>query len=153
MFALLKQLNEKIPSQTDVADIENEIVNTEEYMIDLESRVRKARREFMRQDGTRSEATPMDSAAGMANIRNDNNNNTSLQHSVRSEVSFLTSMTYSASQLRMPKMTFPTFSGKILERPTFWDTFESSIHLNSAVPDIQTFSYSGSADFFVNENV
>ena len=46
--ALLKQLNEKILSQTDVADIENEIVDTEEYMIDLESSVRKARREMHR---------------------------------------------------------------------------------------------------------
>ena len=81
--ALLKQLKEMILSQTDVADIENEIVDTEEYMIDLESMVRKARREFMRQDGTRSDATPTDSAAGMAHIREDNNNNTSSQHSVR----------------------------------------------------------------------
>ena len=77
----------------------------------------------------------------MANIHEDNNNNTSSQHSVRSEVSFPTSITYSASQLRLPKLTFPTISGRILEWPTFWDSFESSSHLNSALPDIQKFSY------------
>ena len=141
VVALLKQINEKLLSQTDVADIENEIVDTEEYMIDLESRVRKTRREFMRQDGTRSDATPTDSAAGMANIRENNNNNISSQPSVRSEVSFPTFITSSASKLRLPKLTFPTFSRKTLEWTTFWDSFESNIHLNSALPDIQKFSY------------
>ena len=134
VVALLKQINEKLLSQTDVADIENEIVDTEEYMIDLESSVRKTRREFMRQD-------PTDSAAGMANIRENNNNNISSQPSVRSEVSFPTFITSSASKLRLPKLTFPTFSRKTLEWTTFWDSFESNIHLNSALPDIQKFSY------------
>ena len=136
--ALLKQLNEKILSQTGVTYIENKIFDTEKYMIDLESGVRKARREFMRQAGTRNDATPTDSAFGMANIREDNNNSTVSQHSVRSEVSFPTSITSSALQLRLPKLKFPTFSGKILELPTFLDSFESSIHLNSALPDIKS---------------
>ncbi|MCG8033931.1 MAG: DUF1759 domain-containing protein, partial [Candidatus Thiodiazotropha taylori] len=66
-------------------------------------------------------------------------NNTASQHSISSEVSYPT--VSSASQLRLPKLTLPSFSGSILEWPTFWDSFESSIHLNSALPDIQKFSY------------
>lgn len=41
----------------------------EEYMIDLEIRIRKVRCEFKRQEGTYSDATPTESAAHMGNIR------------------------------------------------------------------------------------
>ena len=43
-FVLLKQLNEEILSQADEADIETEIVESEEYIIDLEIRARKVRK-------------------------------------------------------------------------------------------------------------
>ena len=77
----------------------------------------------------------------MDSIRAKNNNNTSSQHSVRSEVNFPTTISSFASQIRLSKLTLPTFGGNILELPTFWDSFESSIHLNSALPDIQKFPY------------
>lgn len=134
---MLKQLIEKILSQTDVAEIENEMG---EYMIDLESRTHKIRREFTHQDGTRKDATQTESAAGSENICEENNNNTSSRHNVRSEISFPT-ISSSSSLLRLPKLTLPTFSGNILDWPTFWDSFESSFHLNSGLPDIQMFSY------------
>ena len=40
-IALLKQLNETNILQTDIADIECEIIESEEYNIDMESKIRK----------------------------------------------------------------------------------------------------------------
>ncbi|XP_053389091.1 uncharacterized protein LOC128552105 [Mercenaria mercenaria] len=42
---------------------------------------------------------------------------------------------------RLPKLTLPTFNGDILRWQTFWDSFESTIHLNYNLTDVQKFSY------------
>ena len=42
---------------------------------------------------------------------------------------------------RLPKLSLPTFNGDILQWQTFWDSFESTIHLNVNLTDVQKFSY------------
>ena len=50
-------LNENILSQTYVADIESEIIESEEFTIDMESKIRKIRRDFTHQGETCNDAT------------------------------------------------------------------------------------------------
>lgn len=47
----------------------------------------------------------------------------------------------SLSQLRLPKLNLPTFSGHYNEWFPFFDTFHSIIHANESLDDIQKFQY------------
>ena len=47
----------------------------------------------------------------------------------------------SASYHRLPKLTLPTFNGDVQAWQTFWDLFESTVHQNINLTDVQRFSY------------
>ena len=40
-----------------------------------------------------------------------------------------------------PKLNLPYFDGNLLNWQTFWDTFETSIHENGSLSDVQKFTY------------
>ena len=42
---------------------------------------------------------------------------------------------------RLPKLALPTFSGNILEWQTFWDSYESAVHQNPSLTNVQKFNY------------
>ncbi|XP_060591844.1 uncharacterized protein LOC132746639 [Ruditapes philippinarum] len=42
---------------------------------------------------------------------------------------------------KLPTISMPTFSGDLLTYQTFWDSFESSVHNNPSLTDVQKFSY------------
>jgi len=42
---------------------------------------------------------------------------------------------------KLPKLTLPTFDGDILQWQSFWNSFESSIHSNGNLTDVQKFGY------------
>jgi hypothetical protein len=41
----------------------------------------------------------------------------------------------------LPKLALPTFSGNILEWQTFWDSYESAVHENPMLTNVQKFNY------------
>jgi hypothetical protein len=45
------------------------------------------------------------------------------------------------SNSRLPKLNLPTFSGNPLHWFTFWDSFQAAVHGNTALGDVQRFSY------------
>ena len=54
----------------------------------------------------------------------------------------MSSISHASSQNhRLPKLDLPTFDGNILNWQTFWDAFNSTIHLNTTLTEIQKFSY------------
>ena len=42
---------------------------------------------------------------------------------------------------RLPKLTLPTFEGDPLEWQTFWDSFNSAVHSNNVLSDVQRLNY------------
>ena len=42
---------------------------------------------------------------------------------------------------RLPRQEIPPFSGDPLQVQSFWEIFDSSIHLNASLPPINKFSY------------
>ena len=44
-------------------------------------------------------------------------------------------------QIRLPKLTLPTFHGDPLQWQTFWDAFSTAIHSNTDLADVQKFNY------------
>ncbi|ELU00069.1 hypothetical protein CAPTEDRAFT_41371, partial [Capitella teleta] len=43
--------------------------------------------------------------------------------------------------IRLPKLTLPTFDGKVLEWTSWWEQFNADIHLNEELQDISKISY------------
>ena len=44
-------------------------------------------------------------------------------------------------KIKLPEIPLPTFSGNIIEWPSFWDSFKSTIHSNTRVAKIDKFKY------------
>jgi len=42
---------------------------------------------------------------------------------------------------QLPKLSLPTFCGDLLTWQAFWDSYESAIHLNGSMTDVQKFNY------------
>jgi hypothetical protein len=46
-----------------------------------------------------------------------------------------------AGHIKLPKLAIPPFSGDITQWVTFWDSFQSAIHKNAALVEIDKFNY------------
>ena len=70
---------------------------------------------------------------------NDLNPNTDTIHPGRTVSSFSSSNSANSAQFyRLPKISLPSFSGDIM---SFWDSYESIIHSNANLTDVQKFTY------------
>lgn len=161
---VLDSLNEKILSQTDAENTQEEIMAADEYMLDFEIQLRELRafrgeqsKQISTEPAVHRETTPerprehpSDYTLPCTSQRDTNippeetecstNNRIGLNLSSQT-VSNLTFNTNSSQFHRLPKLTLPKFSGDILTWQTFWDSFESTVHLNAGLNDIQRFSY------------
>ena len=45
------------------------------------------------------------------------------------------------NRVKLPKIDLPTYSGKYTDWCTFWDTFDSTVHQNSTLSDVERFHY------------
>merc|ERR1740124_1710432 len=43
--------------------------------------------------------------------------------------------------VKLPKIKLPEFSGDVLEWPTFWDSYSSTIHENKMLSNVDKFKY------------
>ena len=46
-----------------------------------------------------------------------------------------------SNRVKPPKLALPRFEGSILKWPTFWDSFESAVHKNRDLSDVDKFNY------------
>ena len=76
-----------------------------------------------------SAGTPTSGEQFTGNNRTDHNNE-SYSNSLNS-----------SSYHRLPKLQMPEFVGEIAEWQTFWDSYESTVHLNATLSDVQKFTY------------
>ena len=123
----IKTLTEKVANHADVDDFVTELVESEQYLIDLELKIDTIRE-------------------GSSNQQRDENQNSRENRTPdgtppSSHVSLDTCNSSNASYHKLPKLTLPQFNGNVTEWQTFWDCFESSIHFNTTLSDVQKFSY------------
>ena len=134
---LLQKLDEDILHATSTENTETEIIETDEYYLDLESHLRNfktlmkvskcAQNSSVDLNPHASEFTSQSSLHIPSqqipqNVSNSNVSSTSQNH-------------------RLPKLSLPKFSGDILDWQTFWESFETTVHLNHNLTDIQKFCY------------
>ena len=123
----IKTLNKKVANHADVDDSVTELVESEQYLIDLELKIDTIRE-------------------GSSNQQRDENQNSREDRTPdttppSSHVSLDTCNSSNASYHKLPKLTLPQFNRNVTEWQTFWDCFESSIHFNTTLSDVQKFSY------------
>ena len=151
----LEEINEQILEVTDAQDAENEIVETDEYSNNFDTKLRHFRN-FLQsiQDPARLAATL--SSYQVLNVESppfipaNVEKETRFQgpsysvppqaHSFASDSHHATPQV-SARNHRLPKLTLPTFNGNILDWQTFWDSYESAVHLNPSLTNIEKFNY------------
>ena len=46
-----------------------------------------------------------------------------------------------SNKVKLPKLTLPRFDGRLDRWTTFWDSFESAIHTNNDLSDVDKFNY------------
>jgi hypothetical protein len=49
--------------------------------------------------------------------------------------------TVAGGKVKLPKISLPRFKGNPLYWTAFWDSYESAVHLNSALSDVDKFNY------------
>ena len=124
--AILK-LDEQILENTGEEDIGHEMGDADEYNLELETNLRKYKK-------LTHKSPPVPSNENVPHV---------FQHTSHSEFMPTISQTSSISSQnhRLPKLSLPTFTGNILEWQYFWDSFETTIHNNHTLTDVQKFSY------------
>lgn len=151
-FSALEEMNENILTLTDEDEYEAEMLETEDYMLDLKLRIRDLEAQQRKPAADVIQPPPLFNPVEtpQEELRRNNSNsantdetsskttdNTSGRH-----VSDISVNSSQSSQFhKLPKLTLPIFTGNILEWQTFWDSFESSVHNNLSLSDVQRFSY------------
>ncbi|XP_062587115.1 uncharacterized protein LOC134248736 [Saccostrea cucullata] len=160
---ILQELNERILDALSEEDIEEEITNTDEYMYELDCKIKKTEKFTekvscktlnasaecfvpaleIHDSNVNTSAAINSSETACENILNnfpatdlDEQSNHDWQKNVLSLPS-----NHATNNHRLPKLNLPDFDGDILQWNTFWDSFESTIHRKQTLTPIQKFSY------------
>ncbi|XP_052245580.1 uncharacterized protein LOC127854555 [Dreissena polymorpha] len=138
--------NDKILSLTDADAAPDEMVEAEEYTFDVEVKLRRYKQRLQRPNiGITDAADLLSHASGSGsqqasaplppnNQRRVNTNSSNNSGQSAPEISI-------SSTHKLPKLILPRFDGDILQWQSFWDSFESSIHCNVNLTDVQKFNY------------
>ncbi|XP_071150303.1 uncharacterized protein [Mytilus edulis] len=151
---LLNNLNEQILNLTEAEDIEDEILDSDEYCINLETKIRHIRN-FIQDTHTTSQSRQSETSSQILNVEHQpfvtanltensctkpfQNPFSQASNTVSTNINPYTSA--SSQNHYLPKLTLPIFTGNILEWQTFWDSYECAIHLNPSLTDVQKFNY------------
>jgi hypothetical protein len=133
---LIKNLNEKILNHADIGDLESELVDSEEYSIDLRLKLRKLREDIAKSSDTGSGSVIRDSQDVNGSAQTISGENLSNYSSCSRRVP-----PDSSSFHRLPKLSLPTFDGDVAKWQSFWDSYEAAVHLNQTLSDVQKFNY------------
>ena len=140
----IKALNDKIMNHADIGNSETELDECEENSIDLELKLQKLR-ERINQTAEITEGPTLQPQNESQNHRTttETENAPPTLPEVKPQVRFNSNNTCSSSNVyhKLPKLTLASFHRDITEWQTFWDCYESSVHSNPTLSNVQKFSY------------
>ena len=151
---LFEDLNEQILKLTEPENVENEIIDSDEYSVDMETKIRRIRKFIQNVQAPQSRHieshtttntlnpetipfVPTHNIANPLNAQSFENLSVQASHTFNTQQSTFSS----ASSHCLPKLSLQIFSGNILEWQTFWDSYESAVHLNLSLTNVQKFNY------------
>lgn len=152
----LKSLDEKILEATEVADVDEEVLGTEAFSIKLRIQIDEWK-EYMRNQvelrsnvsNNRSDELAEPQVDGHVQVDDVRDQGTAeqglstdiLQVSSLPQQTVSRSSTYNNQSHKLPKLTLPSFSGNLLEWQNFWDSYETAVHCNPTLSEVQKFNY------------
>ena len=152
---ILVSANEKILQQTSEEDIADEIAEADEYIFHLDRKIRqikKLAKSYTQEKVLNPNAdnfVPITQTPSVNHVTLSSENaepthaHTSLQSS--ESIPFMQFIRQSSSVCsdyhKLPKLNLPTFSGSTLDWLSFWDSYESAIHRNPSLSEVQKFNY------------
>ena len=152
---ILATVNEKIIQQTTEEDIADEIADSDEYLFDLDRKIRKIKKLANTNAQNKVLNPNADNFVPNTQMPSVNHVTQSLENAgpthahtslQLSESIPLTQFTRQSSSVysdyhKLPKLNLPTFSGSTLDWLSFWDSYESAIHRNPSLSEVQKFNY------------
>ena len=141
---LIRELDRKILDDATEEDIEKEILEGDEYNFNLDSKIRKFRKLLLAQTSAlNASAQSFTEPSNFSQTVNSVHNFTENSHIQGYHPSFVNSYLSgnSANFHKLPKIDLPKFDGSVLEWQSFWDSFDSAIHSNSTLSEVQKFNY------------
>ncbi|XP_071127721.1 uncharacterized protein [Mytilus edulis] len=146
----LENINEKILEQTSDEDVAVEIQESDEYMFNLEYKLRQITKlsksvqnqSFPANEPISSNLNPhadnfIQSVPSTFISQPSTSANQQYTHSSNSRASSSANSEYH----KLPKLNLPIFTGDILDWQSFWDSYETAIHTNPTLSDAQKFNY------------
>ena len=145
-YAALVYLNENILALTDEDDYETEMVDTEDFMLVLKLKLQDFQKKMSADANIPPPLLhPEEPPLGQQPPRDHSNSASDDSSATSRDRTYVSNSSVNTSQSsqfhKLPKLSLPIFTGNILEWQTFWDSFESSVHHNDSLSDIQRFSY------------
>ena len=152
---ILASVNEKIIQQTTEEEIADEIADSDEYMFDLDRKIRKIKKlaksrtqeKVLNPNADNFIPITQTPSVNHVTLSSENAEPTHAHTSLQSSESIpFTQFTHQSSSVysdyhKLPKLNLPTFSGSTLDWLSFWDSYESAIHRNPSLSEVQKFNY------------
>ena len=141
---LIRDLDRKILDDAAEEDMEKEILEGDEYNFNLDSKIRKIRKLLLAQTSAlNANAQSFDEQSHFSQTVNSAHDFTENSHIQGYHPSFVNSYSSgnSSNFHKLPKLDLPKFEGNVLEWQSFWDSFDSAIHSNSTLSEVQKFNY------------
>ncbi|XP_071170927.1 uncharacterized protein [Mytilus edulis] len=152
---LLESLDSQILDGTELEDMEQEILDADDYAMNMEVAIRRFKdivsgNKTTPVQQTVSETTyvPIANTLDSSNfpstsIANHNSNHSENVFTVDNNSVYTNANPTTATNFyhKLPKLDLPSFTGDILTWQTFWESFETTIHHNPSLTNIQKFSY------------
>ena len=139
---VLKTLDNQIIDVTEIEDMEQEILDTEDFNFHVDSTIGRYKEKLEEGNSTQrlvSEHTH--SSSHPISVLNQNSNQNHQESSTEPIASHSSLAPMSSFYHKLPKLDLPRFNGDIMSWTTFWDSFNTTIHTNPSLTNIQKFSY------------
>ncbi|XP_071153541.1 uncharacterized protein [Mytilus edulis] len=163
----LQKLNEDILENLDEGEVEAEIVDSDEYAYTLDGKITQIQKlilvntsalntnakDFVSYSGPShsapaqpahdqpSYAQPAHDQPSYAQPERCTKQNTCNSNFREPETQFSRSKTRVNRYNKLPKLNLPTFDGNIMQWQSFWDSYETSVHENTTLGNVQKFNY------------
>ncbi|XP_071153818.1 uncharacterized protein [Mytilus edulis] len=132
---IISAFDEEILNLTKDEDVEDEILQTDEYKFFLNTKIRHIRKKYSNSPTSNITTLPNQSTENTNQHSSEENTFSSVQQQMYHVPLNVT------QNHQLPKLTLPKFTGETLMWQTFWDSFESSVHYYPTLTDIQKFTY------------
>ena len=149
---IITELNDKILDITTEEDVADEIEETDEYALSFEIKLKHIQKfidkKQINEKSTLASLNPLANSFSprLTNTMNAEFSNENCRQPERDEATYIQNVQSTFPHTgyqnhRLPKLELPQFDGDSLKWQTFWDSFESTIHYNVTLTNVQKFSY------------